>query len=91
MIQVNNITKHNYTTIIDGNDGEDQIIITSSPSQSGHIALLIVHVQVDGGLEIILNIPHGILKFDDLNQTLKENLLPYFSNKDIKKIVEIYG
>jgi hypothetical protein len=49
MLQVESVIQHGYTTLINANGGEEQIVIVSTGGQSGHVAFTILHTAVDGG------------------------------------------
>lgn len=40
MITINKVTVVGYTALIDGNNGEEQLVITQSGGQGGHVALI---------------------------------------------------
>ncbi len=52
---LNRIHTHAYTLIADGNNGEEQLVISSSYGQSGTVALVVVHMAVDGGSQVLWN------------------------------------
>lgn len=54
MIEINKWSHHAYTTLIDGNDGEEQLAIIQSGGQDGKTVLTIIAPQVDGGLRVLL-------------------------------------
>lgn len=54
MIQINSSVTNRYTTMVDGNDGEEQLVIIESGGQDGYTVTTVVRVQIDGGMEILL-------------------------------------
>ena len=41
--------QHEYTTLVNGNGGEEQTVIVTTTGQSGHVAFRVLHTSVDGG------------------------------------------
>jgi hypothetical protein len=67
MIAITKITQHNYTLIIDGNDGENQMLITMCADQSGKTGVQITTVSVDNHyiqtLNMVCNRKDDYIKF----------------------------
>ena len=53
MIKINSYQTIDYTTLIQGNDGEEQLSIMMSSGQNGKTAIVVVAIQVDFGLNIL--------------------------------------
>jgi hypothetical protein len=75
MIKIGHNVVTGYGVHISGNDGEEELSIFLSPSQSFRTPLIAVAMQIDGGAEIVENIP--------LEDGLKDKQLP----KMLKKII----
>lgn len=54
MIKIDGYKRHAYTLLIDGNDGEEQLVIITSSGQNGETVITVVRVQVDLGMEVIV-------------------------------------
>ena len=53
---MNKITGHtlrNYTLLVDGNGGENQLVITSSAGQNGKTIFSVIAVSVDLGMRVL--------------------------------------
>lgn len=50
MITIDKIERHGYTVVVDGNGGEEQLVIVSSFGQHGGVPFEVIAAQVDGGV-----------------------------------------
>lgn len=58
-MRIDSIHHHDYTTIVDGNGGEEQTVITSVFRQDGKCSLHVLHVSVDSE---VLTICSGLVE-----------------------------
>jgi len=75
MIKIDGFKRHAYTLLIDGNDGEEQLVIITSSGQNGQTAITVVSVQVDLGMKVLVNHEHWISTYregSDLIQKLRQ-------------------
>lgn len=49
MIQLNKTTQLGYTLLLDGNDGENQMLVVMSSGQNGSMSFRFVYAEVDDG------------------------------------------
>jgi hypothetical protein len=54
-MRIDTIYTHDYTTIVNANGGEEQLIVMASFGQSALCALVIVAMTVDGGKKTLLD------------------------------------
>jgi len=80
---------------------ETEIFILGSPGQSGYCSLVIVFMGIDGGItglsEIVVHIPHGKLKYQEISNEIRKGLnkihqmftpnYPFLNDKDVEKIL----
>lgn len=59
MILINKVEVHNFTAIVTGNGGEEQLVIISSPLRMGKEDLIIASATVQGGARLIRNTQVG--------------------------------
>lgn len=55
MIKINRVDVHNFTAIVTGNGGEEQLVIISSPLRMGTEDLIIASATVQGGARVLRN------------------------------------
>jgi len=67
-MRLNGIEHRDYTTLVSGNDGEEQLIIAASPGQCGRTALLVAQASVDVGMQVLLN---DVVRSDRVEEALR--------------------
>jgi hypothetical protein len=63
---------------------ENEVYILGSVGQSGHCSLVIVFMAVDGGIsglsEVVMHIPHGVMKLEDTHFAIRKGLEKIYSH-----------
>lgn len=77
MITIDSIEFHAYTTLINGNSGEEQLVLMLSPMQSGRCACSIMAVQCDGGLRLVV---HGTFLTNEMSLILPRYIEEWLNN-----------
>lgn len=85
-ITINKITHVEYTTIVSGNGGEEQLVIVSSWGQSGSCDLHIVATSVDGGRsgKSYWRLPYGKSE-EEIFEFIRQSAREWLSHKKPKK------
>jgi hypothetical protein len=97
-IRVGKITNiSGYTLVVDGNDGEEQLIIITSPGQDKRTAIQALRAQVDGTVESLLSVTQPRLQYNPLLTLVKKIAnewvtagLPGGLSSDVDKIVAAF-
>jgi hypothetical protein len=71
-MQVDRITAHAYTLIVDANGGEEQLLIAASGGQDGRFAVGILAMQVDGGGRIFRSPSSPRITLDQTIEVVKK-------------------
>lgn len=53
MIEINDVQFVDYTMLVSGNDGEEQLVVCISPSQAFKVAIGVMRVQCDGKVAVL--------------------------------------
>ena len=79
-ITINKIRSVGYTTLVDYNDGEGQLVITGSYGQHGGLVHTVLDAEVDGGLRTLAAVKD--LPYDEACQRIRTVLLRKLKDED---------
>lgn len=85
MIKIDSFHFANYTLVVDGNDGENQLVIVGSCGQDGNTPLMSLEASVDGGIGLFADFGRDL---DPLGAQI-EGEMPktYDSHETVRRIV----
>src|SRR5262245_45136317 len=80
------VTHSAYSFQITDVTGEQEVVVVTSPGQSGHVAYCIVFAAADGGLQVVRNVTYGTEATDVASANILQYVQSHFPTFDTEDL-----